>query len=249
MRIKPPERPEDITPALAADLQAALGDELISVCLFGSAASGRYRPGFSDINLLVVAGQAAANRPGLLGPFARKWAPARVAPPLVLTPDHLAQSRDTFPVEMLAMAHAHRVLAGPDPLAGLEVEPSHLRLQLERELKAKLVTLRTRLIAAAGDEAALRQLTGEALPAFGALFAALCHLLAGQYPQPAHLALERLAEHGVKVQAFRELGDLRHSQAKPPEGRLLALWERALAELAAVCHDLDQPHASQGAST
>lgn len=247
MRIKPPERPEDITPALAADLQVALGDELVSVTLFGSAASGRYRPGFSDINLLVVAGEAAANRPGLLGPFARKWAPARVSPPLVLTPDHLAQSRDTFPVEMLAMAHARRVLAGPDPLAGLEVEPRHLRLQLERELKAKLVTLRTRLIAAAGDEAALRQLTGEALPAFGALFQALARLLAGRYPPDPSQALLQLAAQGIKLEAFADLMDLRQQAPQAQKGGLLmALWEQALAELAALCQHVDEFKAQPG---
>ncbi len=248
MRLKPPNRPEEITGALVEDLQALLGPELLGVGLYGSAAGPNYHKGLSDINLMLLVDEAAGQRPSALIPFCRKWAPARVATPLLLTPNYLASSRDVFPVELLALAHGLKMLYGPHPLANLTVDPGHLRLQLERELKGKLIALRTRIMAG-GGETALAALTREALPAFGALFAALCHLLAGQYPQPAHLALERLAEHGVKVQAFRELGDLRHSQAKPPEGRLLALWERALAELAAVCHDLDQPHASQGAST
>ncbi|MCA1906256.1 MAG: hypothetical protein LDL11_06685 [Desulfarculus sp.] len=247
MRLKPPHRPEEITGALVEDLRALLGPDLIGVGLFGSAAGPRYRKGVSDINLMLLVSEAAGLRPSTLIPFCRKWAPARVATPLLLTPDYLATSRDVFPVELLALAHGLKMLQGPNPLANLTVDPGHLRLQLERELKGKLIALRTRIMAG-GGEPALTALTREALPAFGALLAALCHLLAGEYPQPAHLALERLAEHGVKVQAFRELDQLRHSQAQAPEGRLLALWEQALAELAAICHDLDQPHASQGAN-
>lgn len=247
MRLKPPNRPEEITGALVEDLQALLGPELLGVGLYGSAAGSSYHKGLSDINLMLVVGEAAGLRPSALIPFCRKWAPARVATPLLLTPEYLATSRDVFPVELLGLAHGLKMLFGTNPLANLTVDPGHLRLQLEREIKGKLTALRTRIMAGGGEEA-LVALTREALPAFGALFAALCQLRAGEYPQPAHLALERLAEHGVKLQAFRELGDLRHSHAKAPEGRLLALWERALAELAAICHDLDQPHASQGAN-
>ncbi|MFH1060762.1 MAG: hypothetical protein V1797_19040 [Pseudomonadota bacterium] len=248
MRVKPPERPEDITGQLVADLQAALGGELISVTLYGSAAAGRYRPGVSDLNLLVVAGQAAADRPGLLAAFARKWAPARVATPLVLTPAFLAGSRDTFPVELLAMAGARRVLSGPDPLAELAIDPAHLRLQLERELKAKLVTLRTRLIAAAGDDNALKRLTNEALPAFGALFQALARLESGQHPPDPVRALLLLAAQGLKLEAFAELMDLRQQDPKGLKGGvLMSLWEAALAQLAALCQHVDQIQAAPDA--
>lgn len=247
MRVKPPERPEEITGQLVDDLAAALGGELVSVCLFGSAAGPRYRPGESDLNLLVVAGEAAANRPGALAPFVRKWAPARVATPLLLTPDYLAGSRDTFPVELLAMAHSRRVLHGPDPLADLVIDPALLRLQLERELRAKLVTLRTRLITAAGDEAALRRLTDEALPAFGALFQALAHLETDQYPPDPARAILRLAALELKLEAFAELMDLRGQAPKSLKGGLLmALWEQALAELAALCKHVDEHSARQG---
>ncbi len=247
MRLKPPNRPEEISGALLEDLQALLGPDLISLALYGSAAGPHYRKGVSDINLLLVVGESAGLRPSALIPFCRKWAPARVATPLLLTPDYLASSRDVFPVELLALAHGLKLLHGPHPLPGLTVDPGHLRLQLERELKGKLIALRTRLMAGGGEEA-LAALTQEALPAFGAQFAALCQLLTGQYPQPAHLALERLSARGHQLQAFQALGDLRHSGAKPPQGRLLSLWEQALAELAAICHDLDKPHASQGES-
>lgn len=248
MRVKPPERPEDITGQLVADLQAALGDELISVTLYGSAAAGRYRPGVSDINLLVVAEQTAADRPGRLAGFARKWAPAKVATPLVLTPAFLAGSRDTFPVELLAMANVRRVLTGPDPLADLVIDPALLRLQLERELKAKLVTLRTRLIIAAGDDYALKGLTREALPAFGALFQALARLETGDYPPDPGRALLVLSAQGLNLEAFAELLDLRHQPPKSLQaGVLMALWEAALAQLAGLCQHVDQHQAGADA--
>ena len=62
---KGPKNPDDVLPEVLEDLKRIFKDDLISATLHGSAAGGEYRPGLSDLNLLVVvtpAGLAALDR-------------------------------------------------------------------------------------------------------------------------------------------------------------------------------------------
>jgi hypothetical protein len=71
--------------------------------------------------------------------------------PLMMTPQYIAASCDTFPLELLEIQQQHTVLLGQDHFAGLRFEPAHVRLQCERELKSALLQLRQGLLAAAGN--------------------------------------------------------------------------------------------------
>jgi hypothetical protein len=81
-----------------------------------------------------------------------------VRAPLMLTPDYITASCDTFPLELLEIQQQHVVLTGEDHFASLHFEPAHVRLQCERELKSALLHLRQGLLAAAGEYKPLREL-------------------------------------------------------------------------------------------
>jgi len=49
---------------------------------------------------------------------------------------------DSFPIEFLVIKKSHLTLHGDDAFADISVEPEHVRLQAERELKGKLLVLR-----------------------------------------------------------------------------------------------------------
>lgn len=247
MALKPPQRPEDIYDQLAADLKAALGEDLLGLGVYGSAAQGRYRPGASDINLVVLLADASHHRLKDLLPFCRKWAMAKVAPPLVLTPEFLRTSGDVFPLEFLVMAAGHRHLLGQDALAGPRPEAGPLRLQLERELRAKLMALRARILSGGGQESALRSLAREALPALTALFQALLYLRGGSFPLEPAAVKAALGAAGFAVEAFLALRAASESTGKTTAEQWLALWERALGELEAMIAYVDQLDLKQGA--
>ena len=86
-----------------------------------------------------------------------------------MTRHELARSTDVFTIELLDMVQHHRVLFGEDVLAGLHI-PMHLhRVQVEYELREKLLLLRQHLVAAEGDT----QLWGvllHSVPSFATLF-------------------------------------------------------------------------------
>ena len=49
-----PKDPRDIFRELTDDYKDCFGDELVSIILYGSAAGQDYRPGKSDINVMIV---------------------------------------------------------------------------------------------------------------------------------------------------------------------------------------------------
>jgi len=231
-KIQPPAKVGDITQEMLADLAKALGTDLLSATLFGSAADeARYAGGKSDIGLLLLLAEDAANPLKRLMGFCQKWRPARVSPPLLMTPSYLEGSRDAFPIELLIMAASHRTILGEDPLADLRVEKVDLRLQLERELKAKLMALSTRVLASDGGTQSLSRIVAEAAPAFTALFQALLWLLKGSFPLAADEVLAAAAEAGYRLEAIRTLSLVRAGQVRPTPGELLVILEDAAAEL------------------
>ncbi len=240
MALKPPQRPEDIYDQLTADLKALLGDDLLGLSVFGSAAQGRYVQGVSDINLLALLADGSHHRLKELIPFCQKWAPAKVAPPLVLSPGFLRTSLDVFPIELLVMAAGHRHLHGRDPLTGLNLERDKLRMQLERELRAKYMAIQSRLLTSGGQEKALRALLGEALPAFTAIFQALLHLTEGSFPLEPAQVMAAVAERVRGGEAFQALAGAAGAGGRMGAGELIALWERALAGLESIIGLVDE---------
>lgn len=70
--------------------------------------------------------------------------------PLIMTPDYIAASCDTFPLELLEIQQLHAVLVGEDHFAGLRFDSVNVRLQCEREVKSGLIHLRQGLLSSAG---------------------------------------------------------------------------------------------------
>ena len=95
-----------------------------------------------------------------------KFGKAGITAPLIMTPDYIKTSLDTFPLELIEIGQHHLTIFGDDYFNDLNFEDKHVRLQCERELKTILIGLRQGLLAAAGREkfiGALEVDIGEAL--------------------------------------------------------------------------------------
>jgi len=123
-------------------LREAAGDNLQSVILYGSAASGEFHPGFSNVNLLCLLRETSFSALNALAPAVKWWTRQKHHAPLLLTREELERSTDVFSIEYLDMQQHHKVLFGDDVLSALSI-PMHLhRAQLEYELQEKLILLR-----------------------------------------------------------------------------------------------------------
>jgi predicted nucleotidyltransferase len=110
--------------------------------LFGSAARGQFIPGWSDINVLVVADRLVPGDLRQARDALASWRESAEALPLLFTLEEWRRSADAYPLELTEMKYGYRLLRGADPLAGMTVRPADLRLALEREFRGKLMRLR-----------------------------------------------------------------------------------------------------------
>lgn len=137
-----PQKSKDVVGQFTKKLIDGLGDNLVSIILFGSAAEGEFIEGKSDINLLIVLLRARAIDLNIIMDVGRKFIGKGLAIPLIFEKDHVSTSLDTFPIEFSDMKRRHIVLFGEDPLEKAVIERKNLRYQCERELKSMLVNLR-----------------------------------------------------------------------------------------------------------
>lgn len=185
-----------ITPeAFTATLETVLGSRLSSVVLYGSAAAGDYMGEPSDYNLLVVLNELGLAELKALAKPTQSWVAAGNPPPLVFTFKRLQESTDVFPIELLDIRQSHKVLFGPDCIADLDISRSNLRLQVEHELKGKLIKLREAYLMTGGKPREVAALLVNSLSTFQVLIRAALRLMSESVPARKHEATDALARH------------------------------------------------------
>lgn len=219
-----------------ARLEAALGENLVALVLFGSAARGTQVEGRSDLNLLLIVKDASVALLHAATPVVADWTKAGEPPPLIFAESEWRASADVFPIEIEDMREAHRVLAGRDVFDGVVTRKADLRQELEREVRGKVLRLRTEYAAAAADGKALGRLLVHSAGTFFILFRAALRLTGGAPPAGnAALVRETAAAAGLEASAFDwVLGTLDGTQAKPlePYDPIAARYVDALERLA-----------------
>jgi hypothetical protein len=162
--------PDDKIAAFVEKIRAAAGGNLQSVILYGSAASGDYHPEFSDVNLFCVLRDCSYASLRAVAPVVKWWSRQKQPPPLLMTRDELERSRDVFAIELTDMVQHHRVLWGEDVISGLSIPMQLQAMQVEYELREKLLLLRQHLVLAGENERRLRELLLRSVPSFTTLF-------------------------------------------------------------------------------
>jgi hypothetical protein len=155
---------------LVTRLAEAHGPDLISVILYGSAASGEHHAAFSDLNILCVLREVTPTQLQAAEPVLRWWHDSGHSSPLMLSEHEVETSTDCFAIEFSDMQQHRRVLHGKDVVAALPVDRTFYRAQVERELRAKLLRLRTKAAPILSDQEALALLMADSLSTFCVLF-------------------------------------------------------------------------------
>lgn len=227
-----PASPEIIFENYVRDWQSAFGKELQSIVLYGSAARGEYLPGKSDINFLIVLTPAGITQLRAAIELTEKWRKQKVAVPLVITRTYIDNSLDTFPIEFLSMRQHHRVVFGEDVLASLNISKTNLRLQIEREVKGKLLHLRENFLAEGFNRDGLLTLLRQTLPAFNSLFEALLYLRDQPIPDQRREVFARVVElAGLDQKFFERLLNVANQQSKPYRSELWDLFEKYILQI------------------
>jgi predicted nucleotidyltransferase len=230
-----------VTPEqLVERLKEANPTGLKSVILYGSAAAGDHVGKRSDYNVLVV--MERLDLPELkrfLKP-SQAWVKEGNAAPLLFTPEGLRQSADVFPIELLDIRDSHRVLYGEDLTSGIEIDLENLRLQLEHELKGKLIQLRERYLETGGKSKQVADLMINSLSSFLVLFRAALRLFREQVPATKLQAATLLSSHiSFDAEVFASVEALKAGKRKLRELDVEELFERYLQTIEAIVEAVD----------
>ncbi len=134
---------DEVLSELVLSATAALGNDLLSVVLFGSAAEGRLRAN-SDVNVLLLLKSFDVSRiDALREPLRLAHAAARVEV-MFLLEDELPVAAELFAVKFNDICNRHRVLYGSDPVRGLPIDEGELRRRLREVLLNLAIRLRER---------------------------------------------------------------------------------------------------------
>jgi predicted nucleotidyltransferase len=199
-------------------LKAALHDDLKTVVLYGSAVTGEFRAGHSDLNVLCVVDRADAELLEHAHSVAEWWMRQGNLAPLIFTVDELRRSADVFAIELLDMKLHHRILYGTDFLDDFEVPLQLHRLQVERELRTAWLRLRQAILAAPLSNKVHVDIMLKSVSPFCTLFRHALLALGHDMPATKRDTVNAIASlTGANPTAFLTILDLREGKRKQSE--------------------------------
>lgn len=226
---------------LVEKLRAAYGDRLVSIVLYGSAASGDHHPKFSDYNVLCVLRVITPRELRESEDIFRWWREQGSPAPLLLSEQEVTTSTDCFAIEFLDIKQQHQLLHGKDVISGLAVDRSFYRAQVEHDLRAKLLRLRQKASGMLSDSDLLRRLLLDSISTFAVLFR---HALALHGVEAPHRKREVIdAAHkqfGFDAAPFTKLLDIREERLKPRDVEPVGCLAGYLEGIGAVIDAVDR---------
>lgn len=194
--------------------ERALGERLVAVILYGSAAGEDHHAKFSDVNLLWVLQDITPRELSESEPILRWWHERGHSTPTMMSEEEVHNSADCFPIEFRDMKDRRKVLYGVDVIADVKVDGKFYRAQIEHELRAKLFRLRQKGAQVLTDPPALLKLCLDSVTTFCVLGR---HALvaAGVDAKTERRAVVHQLSHTLKMDAtpFETLLDLREDKS------------------------------------
>lgn len=238
---KIPRKPEEIFPEITGQMKMAFGEELKCISLYGSGASREYIPGRSDLNFLVVVSDEGLRHIQRLQAYVKEWRKKRIATPLVMTKAFLESALDVYPIEFLTMQCHHVQVYGEDILSSLLFDRKDMRLQLEREIKGKLIHLRQGYLESQEQAKVLRDLIKVSLVAFLSMFAAVLYLKGKTVPQERRRLIREACELvGIDGGVFLMCLDIKEDAVKYDLKEVVPLFEKYRREIEKFDHVVDR---------
>jgi hypothetical protein len=195
-------------------LRKAIGSQLDSVVLFGSAAEGRLRP-TSDINLLVLAQSLDLSQLDALRPALHFGRAAVGLTVMFLESAELPHAMEAFAVKFSDIKARHRVLCGRSPLESLQITREATVRRLRQVLLNLTLRLRERYVVDGDHEERLARILADATGPIRAGAATLVALQDGRSLAPK-VALEDLFAGGEWTECLRGLSAVHRDEHLPP---------------------------------
>ncbi len=226
---------------LVTRLKNAAGSNLLSVILYGSAATEEFQPGHSDLNVLCIMQSLGRDDLSKLHAASAWWAKKGHPAPLFLTLNELHHSADVFAIELLDIKAARRVLHGEDVIASLHIPMGLHRLQVERELRNNTLRLRQHYVRHPADSRKTLELMASSISTFAALFRHALIALGEDPPPTKRSAMDRLGSVlGFDPSPFHTIFEIREGHKRERDVDVQATFDAYLDRVAKVTEEIDR---------
>jgi hypothetical protein len=231
---------------LVEDLRRLYGEALRAVLLAGEAAGPEYRPRVTPLSVVVVLTELSSDSLRRMRPRVAAWRRLRIPAPVLMEAAGIDRSLDVFPLELLELRDRHQILYGrADAIEGVAVALPYLRLELEEQLRGKLMHLMSAYLDTDSSPRRLRRLLLDSLPGFAILLRGLLRLRGGEAaPRPADPedligAVEQVL--GVALPSLRRVERVRRRRERLSRAELEPLFDGYLAEVKRLAQLVDAP--------
>ncbi len=224
-----------------APVRSAFGSEFLAAYLHGSVLTQGFDDRRSRVNLLVVSRSLNLDILDAVRqviPEDRK--PPHVSP-LFLTQRQIEKSLDVFPIEWIDIKERHLLVEGLDVLGDYEVPRSNLRLQLEQELREKLITLRQAYLANARRPEVLEDVLKAAASSFATLCRSLLRLRGESPPAQTAQVIERVADvFQLQAEGLLAAHLVRYGERHIKGAELMDHYRKHLVEVERLVNTIDE---------
>lgn len=222
------------------EMRAIFVKDLISLVLYGSAVGNNFDPERSDINFLMIFPKIDIDILRKYTGVSGKWKNKRVATPFILTEDYIQNSADVFPIEFLELKENHILLYGKDIFGDLTVDLKNLKLQVEEQLKGKLLHLRGGFLDSGERKEYLERLQTSSLIAFVPIFRNVLRLMEKGTPvSRGTLFRDFCAEVGLDEKPFFRVWDLKGGKTKLSKEEVITLFGEYLSQIERLVEKVD----------
>ena len=232
---------EKLLNQLVERLSQAHGTDLVSVLLYGSAAeAGQHDESFSDINVLCVLREISTRQLAQAQPVFEWWSHHQAPAPLLLSEHEVLNSTDCFAIEFHDMHRRRRVLFGRDVIEGLVIDGSFYRVQVEYELRTKLLRLRQKAATVLSNQTLLRRLLLDSVSTFSVLTRHALQLHATDAPPERRIVWKLAGERlGIDPAPFLALIDVREKKLQPGQIRPDVMLGQVLEQIGKIIEAVD----------
>jgi predicted nucleotidyltransferase len=226
---------------LVSRLETAAGSNLLSVILYGSAATEEFHPKHSDLNVLCILRDLSKDELSKLQAASTWWSKKGHPAPLFFTLNELHHSADIFAIELLDIKAARRVLYGEDVIASLDVPMDLHRLHVERELRNNTLRLRQYYVMHAADSRKTLQLMAASISTFVALFRHALIALGEDPPATLRATVERAGSVlGFDPSPFHTVLDIREGHKRGRDVEAQATFDKYLNAVVKATEEVDR---------
>jgi len=226
---------------LVTRLKNAAGSNLLSVILYGSAATGEFHEGHSDLNILCIMQNLGRDDLSKLHAASAWWVKKGHPAPLFFTLNELHHSADIFAIEMLDIKAAHRVLHGEDVIASLHVPMDLHRAHVERELRNNTLRLRQHYLRHPADSRKTLELMTSSISTFAALFRHALIALGEDPPPTKRATVDRLGSVlGFDPSPFHTVLDIREGHKRGRDVDAQTTFGKYLNGIAKATEEVDR---------